>query len=716
MRLPLFLLLGLFSAVLSAQPDTYHTELTNFFATQYTLSGETYPFYDTELETLSGAGSYNVSTSTRAADADDEFSRVVRITNSVARPNRYDAGYNVTNTTGIPEGDKMLWVVWLRALPNNDGESVGKIGLIAERNDNFAKDVDLLVDITSEWKRFFIPFAVLSRTQPVGGYTMGFHVGGQQQVIEMGGMAILNYGADISLDQLPSNLNNEEYGGFEADAEWRAPAAARIETLRKANVNFTVTDAGGNALPNAAVSVQMQEHDFKFGTAVKSCRFRFGNCSDETFRERLFDLDGEGHGFNALVYENDLKWPAWEDEWISSNSFLTNNIRDLGEQNVFLRGHVLLWPGWQNLPGDMQANQNNPDYLVQRMEDHIREMLEVQDFDQQVTDWDVVNEVNTNTDLAAALAGTPGYVTGREVYARAFELANELAPEADLYINDYVTMSLKNTEGNGLYNQYKQFIGEIVDAGAPIDGVGFQAHISSSPNSIYDVLATLDDFYDEFGLKAKITEYDLQSGTPEELAADYTADFLRAIFSHESVNGFMMWNFWDTDTWANPGANLYDANWSPTPTHAAFTDLVFNEWWTEEDLTTDADGKASVSGFKGKYLITVDCNGEMAEVEMSLLEDGDVTLNCGEIVSLADIALPNGSVSVSPNPSYALWTVTNNLPTALSGRLYDLTGRMIWNGTVASGNTDVDVAVPAGVYTLRLTDGEKATSLKLIRR
>ncbi len=712
----LFLLISCFAAsTASAQPDAYHNNLVNFFATQYTLSGETYPFHDTENETLAAAGFYNVTNNFRDAEPVDDFSRVATITVNSAMTNRWDAGWNLTNTQTVQLGDKMLWVVWLRALPNNSGTAEGKVGLFAERNDTYAKEVDLLVDVNSEWQRYFISFEVAQRTHPVGGMTIGFHLGAQQQVIEVGGFAVFNYGQNVPLDQLPSNLNNDQYGGYEADAAWRAPAQTRIDALRKADMNFTVLNSDGTVLPNADISVRMQEHDFKFGVAVKSCRFPGGNCSSTTFQERLFDLDGEGHGFNSIVYENDLKWPAWEDEWISPNAFVDQNIRSIGAQDVFIRGHALLWPGWQNLPSDMQQNQNNPNYLVQRVEDHIRLMLEERDFDAQIKDWDVLNEINTNTDLAAALRGTPGYVTGREIYARAFELADELAPDADLYINDYVTMSLKNT-GGGIYDQYQSFLQELMDANAPVDGIGFQAHISSSPNSIYEVLGTLDDFHDRFGLKAKITEYDLQPGTSEELAADYTVDFLTAIFSHESVNGFFMWNFWDTDTWANPGANFYRANWTPTPTRDAFIDLVYDQWWTEEDLVTDAAGTASVRGFKGSYLVTVDCNGQTAEVELSLLQNEDVTLDCGQLVSLNDLPLPNGAVTAMPNPSPAAWTVSNTLTTTLQGQLFDLTGRSLWQGQVTPGSNELDLQLPAGVYTLRLTDGSRASSLKLVRK
>ncbi|MEM9260782.1 MAG: endo-1,4-beta-xylanase, partial [Bacteroidota bacterium] len=469
---------------------------------------------------------------------------------------RWDAGWNGRNTQVVNLGDKVLWVVYLRVAGGAD--ATGKVTLFAERGDTFAKEVEVTVDLTNQWKRYFVSFEVGTRNHPVEGMVMGLHLGFQAQTVEVGGMAILNYGPNVPLDQLPSDLNSDEYGGFEADAAWRAPAADRIEDLRKANFTFKVLDTDGAPLPSANVEVRMQRHGFDFGTAIKACRFPQGRCFNATYVDNIFNLDGEGHGFSSVVFENDLKWPAWEDEWISTNEQTIRTMQYLQDRDMDIRGHVLLWPGWGNLPDRMEDNQNNPSYLKQQVEDHLVNFLETLDFDQYVKDWDVLNEINTNTDLAAALRGSTGYTTGREIYAETFKRARELAPDAKLYINDYITLSLKNTSGSVIYDQYKDFLQEIVDQEAPIDGIGFQAHLNASPNSIYDVLSTLDDFYDTFGLEAKITEYDMPRSVSEELAATYLKDFMTAIFSHPSMEGFMFWNFWDVDTWANPGANLYN--------------------------------------------------------------------------------------------------------------------------------------------------------------
>ena len=714
MRTRLLLPLFLIASLLSAQSDDYTTGLVEWLGTQYTLTGATFPFGDSEAALFADFNSYNAAGETTGDEASGEqdFARVETITVANPTTNRWDVGWNGTNDALITAGDKMLWVIYLRVT-----EGSGQVGLIAERNDDFTKEVDVTVEITDEWRRYFIPFEVGTRpTHPVGGMTMGMHLGFQAQTVQIGGMAILNYGPNVPLDQLPSDLASDEYGGFEADAAWRAPAAERIDELRKVTMDFVVKDNTGAPLANAAVRVRMQQHDFEFGTAVKASRFPGGREFNARFVELFNDLDGRGHGFNAAVFENDLKWPAWEQEWISTNEQTRRAIDYLYERDVHIRGHALLWPGWPNLPDRMRNNAQDEPFLLAELEKHLVNFLSTENFDAKIKDWDVINEINTNTDLAAALRGEDGYVTGREVYAQTFARTRQLAPDAELYLNDYITMSLKNTEGSIIYDQYQDFIQELVTADAPIDGIGFQAHLGSSPNSIYQVLETLDDFSNKFDLRAKVTEYDLPRNVPEDLAATYTKDFLTAIFSHPSVDGFMTWNWWDVDTWANPGANLFNEDWSRTAVGDMYVDLIFNEWWTDEDVMTDAQGQASLRGFKGVYEIEVDCNGQTGTATMNLVKDGTVELDCATIVSAGQPELPAGAVVVSPNPTAGSWVLDNTLKQELTASLFDVSGRSLWSGRLAAGQQRLFVPVGAGVYTLRVTDGMRASSLRLIKR
>ncbi len=696
-----------------AQPDAYHNDLISTLSVQFTLTGETFPFYDTEEEYLTQAGSYNVQETLGTVD-DQPFTQYVELDIPGGLEFSYSAGWNVRNTAPVALGDKILWVVYLRAKPNEAGDATARVSLFAERNDNFEKEILTTVDLSQNWQRYYVPMEVMTREQPIDGMTIGLHVGFLEQTIQVGGMAILNYGPDVPLEQLPRVLNEGNYGGFEADHPWRAAAAVRIEALRKADLDLTVVDADGAPLSGTEVQVRMQQHEFKFGTAMKGSRFEGGQEYNDTFVRNIFDLDGEGHGFNAMVFENDLKWPAWEQEWFTTNEQMRRVIPYLTDRGVHLRGHTLLWPGWGNMPDRMQQNGDDPAFLKQQVDSHLVELLETENLDEYVTDWDVLNEVTTNTDLATALAGTPGYTNGREFYVETFDRARELAPDASLYLNDYVTLSLKNYAGNPVYDTYLGIVQDIVDAGAPIDGIGFQSHLNS-PNSILDVEATLDDFYGRFGLEAKITEFDLPGGTDSTLVDNYFRDFLTLNFSHPSMTGFLMWNWWDVDTWANPGANLYDEDWNKKPAHTAFTDLVFNDWWTEADLTTDAMGQAAVRGFKGVYELTLTCDGTEVSTTVNMTSDTSMTLNCEQLVSTRLPPLPEGSVTASPNPGTGPLLLSNRLPIRLDAELYDQGGRQLWAGHLQHGATRLDLNLPVGTYTLRFDDGRRRGALKLIR-
>ena len=152
------------------------------------------------------------------------------------------------------------------------------------------------------------------------------------------------------------------------------------------------------------------------------------------------------------------------------------------------------------------------------------------------------------------------------------------------------------------------------------------------------MLATYDDFYDRFGLDAKVTEFDLPRTVDPDVLPNYVNDFLTATFSHPSMTGFLFWNWWDVDTWRNPGANLYTSDWQEKPAHAAFVNLVFNEWWTNEDLTTDAAGRVSARGFKGQYTVALTCGGTEVTTDISLTTDTSATLDCRTLLTSTQAA------------------------------------------------------------------------------
>jgi hypothetical protein len=188
------------------------------------------------------------------------------------------------------------------------------------------------------------------------------------------------------------------------------------------------------------------------------------------------------------------------------------------------------------------------------------------------------------------------------------------------------------------YDTLKQFLQEIDDAGVPFDGIGFQAHINSFPVGPTTVYSILEDFNQSFGKDLKITEFDMIGVSPN-IHYEYVRDFLTIVFSHERVESFLCWGFWDGNHWLGD-APFYNLDWSIKPGGQAFLDLVFNEWWTNEVDTTSVSESAIFRPFKGKHKITVMYDGQIIEQEVTLSQDTvlDIIINvaCGSVNNTND--------------------------------------------------------------------------------
>lgn len=691
--------------------DTYHTNLQMELANDYNLPAANYVIANNEQSIWQAAYNWG-STSTNINVPGQSFSRSRLVSVGQAGNNPWDAGLFIQNTSNIQQGDVLLWTFYMRST----GGSSGLVSLVVEEtvSGSYQKEFFTSIDVPEEWTRYFVAVeANLSNHNP-GGLQIGFHLGSAAQVLEVGGFTVLNYGDSADLGDLPNTFDPANYDGSAMNAPWRATAADRIEQLRKADLAITTQTTAGVAVPNADVEVVMQRHEFAFGTAIKACRLGNNNCASLIFQDRLVNLDGEGHGFNWVVFENDLKWPAWEDEWLATNQEVIDAVAWLREREINIRGHVLVWPGWQNLPSDMQQNANNSSYLLERVQTHIETILNTPGLDGQITDWDVINETVSNTSLANALAGEPGYANGREVYAEIFEWAAENAPEAKLFHNDFTTLTLNNPPGSGPFNVLMTHLQELVDAGAPLQGIGIQGHIGGNLNGIPRVLATYDEFYNAFGLPAKITEFDLPPTIGEELAARYLDDFLTATFSHPSMEGFLFWNFWDVDTWQNPGANLFRTDWTMTPSGETFVNKLFNEWWTEEEVQTDEAGLVTVRGFKGLYELRYNCGGELITQRVDLSADTSLVLACDDFISSTNQPSLEAPFTISPNPSSGELRLEHPYGEGTQAELFNSLGQLVWSANLAAPTSYLRLDLPKGAYVLRLYQGDRWSRQRLL--
>ena len=96
-------------------------------------------------------------------------------------------------------------------------------------------------------------------------------------------------------------------------------------------------------------------------------------------------------------------------------------------------------------------------------------------------------------------------------------------------------------------------------------------------------------------------------------------------FSHPSLEGVIMWGFWEGRHWY-PDAALYRKDWSIKPNGKAWEDLVLRQWRTEVTGKSDNKGKFSTRGFLGTYKIEVMHNGKKKVLDNVKLEKTGTTL------------------------------------------------------------------------------------------
>ncbi len=500
--------------------------------------------------------------------------------------------------------DVLLVTFYLRA-PHPRGETgEGQTEVVLElAREPWNKIVTQAATAGAEWVRFDVPCEA-SGSYAAGEAQVVFRLGYAPQTIEIGGLSIVNYGRHRQLAELPRTRLT--YRGREADAPWRAEAAARIEQLRKGDIQIEVKDARGEVVEGAAVAVEMTRQAFRFGTAING-RYLASTTPDPD-RDRYLALVPQL--FNTVVLENELKWQPLAGDWGPGYTMevARSAVRWARSQGLDVRGHVLVWPGWKNLPARLRSLERDPARLAQEVRDHVREMVTA--MRGELVHWDVVNEPWDNHDLIDLL--------GREAMVEWFREAHAADPGAQLFINDYGILS-GGGGGTRHRDTYEEYIRFLLERGAPVGGIGMQGHFGAALTPPVELQAILDRF-GALGPPITITEYDIVMDD-EALAGDYTRDLLTLLYSHPKVEGFILWGFWDGRHWKNNAA-MFRRDWSLKPAGQAYQDLVRRDWWTRAEGRSGAGGLFRVRGHLGRYRVTVRHGGEKKVGSFTLERSG----------------------------------------------------------------------------------------------
>ena len=256
--------------------------------------------------------------------------------------------------------------------------------------------------------------------------------------------------------------------------------------------------------------------------------------------------------YTSLTPENAMKWAIVHPQrgrWdFDEADALVEMAQRTGRR---VRGHPLVWdqqlPAWAG-EGDVEAN----------LREHVRRLAAR--YRGRVDQWDAVNEPLEDD---GTLTPNPFQkALGERWIDLAFQTARAADPKAKLFLNEI------GAEQGRKFKALIRLAQRLEDRGVPIDGIGLQGHTDSVDYPRRETFDRALRAIARLGLKAEITELDVEGAEPKAFAAAAAA-----CAAAPNCTGVTVWGVTDRWSWLGEKAAPlpFDAAGEPKPALAALT-------------------------------------------------------------------------------------------------------------------------------------------------
>ncbi|GLQ24967.1 beta-xylanase [Algimonas ampicilliniresistens] len=328
-----------------------------------------------------------------------------------------------------------------------------------------------------------------------------------------------------------------------------------------------------------------QSRGLRFGTAINS-----NALTDPAY------LDIIKRDCGVLVAENEHKIYVVQGTEGPMQWDRPDAIVDFANQNnMAMRGHVLLWnrddflPGWMPDVGFDQAS------MAAYLDRYFTDMA--MRYRGRIDSWDVVNEtIDPGTGLPRDTLFTQTF--GPDVIDWAFRKARSLMPDTQLVYNDYMIWEPWNEKHRmGILKLLEGFRARDV----PIDAFGIQSHLGTGDGDVMEAYPDPQrrewrDFVDEIvGMDYELilSEFDVNDtritadiAKRDAQVAAYGGAFLDMMLDYKEVGDVLAWGMADHYSWLQTWwprkdgmrkrATLYDEDLNPKPLYDAVANSLRN--------------------------------------------------------------------------------------------------------------------------------------------
>ena len=185
------------------------------------------------------------------------FKKALRFT-VTKRPRRsYMLQVTSMTTSTLKNGDVVIISLYAKTLSTANESGYGTLKPYLSQSSHpwksFTRRGDTSID--TKWTKINIPAIIKTRKDlKPGEARIAINAGFNPQVVDVGGVKVMNYGA-INIKDIPQT--KVTYEGRALDDPWRKAAAQRIEKYRKGDMRIKVIDLNGKPVKNAKVDVKI---------------------------------------------------------------------------------------------------------------------------------------------------------------------------------------------------------------------------------------------------------------------------------------------------------------------------------------------------------------------------------------------------------------------------------------------------------------------------
>jgi endo-1,4-beta-xylanase len=260
--------------------------------------------------------------------------------------------------------------------------------------------------------------------------------------------------------------------------------------------------------------------------------------------------DGFAKYWNQITPENEGKWGSVESSRGNKDwSSLDRTYKYAQDNKIIFKHHVFVWGSQQ------------PSWLGSLSPDEQKKAVRswMEEFCKRYPDTkyiDVVNEPppHTTPSYTAGLGGNGA--SGWDWIVNSFKWAREFCPNAVLILNDY-----NNIEYENEHRHFKDIAKKVIEAGAPVDALGAQAHDAFKINT--NTVKGYIDSLAELGKPVYITEYDIGEANDNRQKQIMEEQFTM-FWNHPKIPGITLWGYIVGKTWRN-GTGLQQENGTMRP-------------------------------------------------------------------------------------------------------------------------------------------------------